>query len=85
MREHHARRGALPELRVHGEKEGASFQVIVLVSWIDHVRDMLFRNVPPSLCGCDVVSGLAFPGIHSSQGRCSVDLLAFRCRYRGLC
>lgn len=32
MREHNARRVAAPELRVHGEKEGASFQVIVLVS-----------------------------------------------------
>ena len=32
MREDHARRDAGLELRVHGKKEGASFQVIVLVS-----------------------------------------------------
>jgi hypothetical protein len=32
MREHRAHREDVPELRVLGEEEGASFQVIVLVS-----------------------------------------------------
>lgn len=43
MRDHHSKRDALPELRVIGTKEGASFQVIVLVSQERTMRSRSYR------------------------------------------